>query len=226
MLADTLVVAQSSNTKLGNMPASYRTLTTCPESCPFLPTNKGGCYGGGRLFGLAKKHARDIAEDDALKILKGARQDAKYLRDRVVGDVVAPDGSFDLPYVLTIARIAEKSGVRAFGYTHHYRAMSPEDVQAVADSGYIMNASTETREDIEQAVALGLPTTVTGNSWTEGEVVAGRRITTCPAQTRNDVTCSSCGLCAKPERACTVRFLLHGPTRQAAAAIEQRLAAA
>lgn len=216
---------RAENRKTGPMPTTSRPLATCPSGCPFRPDMGGGCYGtGARGFGIADKFARDLTEDQALKILQGARRDAKLLRDRVVGDVVTPDGKFDLAYVKAIARVARRAGLTPFGYTHATHLMTPRVARAVEKSGYVLNSSCETEQDITNAVALGLPTTVTGDSWAEGEMVAGRRIVTCPAQTHEGVTCSSCGLCAKPDRACTVRFMVHGVAhKKAAASIRRRI---
>lgn len=221
-MTNTHMVAMSGNTKTGPMPVTYRTADTCPTSCPFLPANQGGCYGSGRIFGIAAKYASELTVEKAASILARSPRGAKYLRDRVVGDVVANDGSFDITYVETIAGVARDAGLIPFGYTHHWGAMTADDVARTVTSGYVMNASCETADDITRAVSLGMPAVVTGDAWADGDVVAGRRIVTCPAQTRDDVDCSSCGLCAKPNRAATVRFLVHGPTKMAARAIDAR----
>jgi hypothetical protein len=39
---------------------------------------------------------------------------------------------------------------------------------------------------------------------------AGRVIVVCPAQTRDNVTCATCGLCARADRAVIVGFRAHG----------------
>jgi len=74
-------------------------------------------------------------------------------------------------------------------------------------------------------VSLGFPVVVANDDLAEGEMIAGKRVVTCPAQTRDDVTCMSCGLCAKPHRAAVVRFLIHGMARKKAArAVSARVA--
>lgn len=228
MLTNTHIVAQSGNSKTGPMPVTYRTADTCPTDCPFLPRSlggAGGCYGTGRIFGIAGKYATLMSESQAVAKLGRAPRDARFMRDRVVGDLVTPDGSFDRDYVQAIARVAGKVGLTVFGYSHAWRLMSADDVAETSASGYVLNASCETESDVREAVLLGLPTVLAGDSWTDGDMVAGRRVVTCPAQTRDDVSCSTCGLCAKPNRACTVRFLVHGTARaQAAASIVARAA--
>jgi len=217
VLTDTYLVARSGNSKTGPIPVTYRAMTTCPTSCPFLPTGPtGGCYGAGRIFGLANRNATSITEAEAVaKLLAGTPMGAKYLRDRVVGDVVNSLGKFDRAYLLTIARVAKAVGIVAFGYTHAWRLMTRADIKAVADAGYVLNASCETEADIRKAVDLGMPVVVAGDSWEEGQMVAGRRIVTCPNTTRG-ITCSECGLCAKPDRTAIVRFKIHGATRRKA----------
>jgi hypothetical protein len=228
MLRNTHIVADSGNAKTGRMPVTYRTADTCPRTCPFLPRTmggNGGCYGTGRIFGSAAKYATTMSTADALSKLARAPKGSRYMRDRVVGDLVDASGGFDMPYVAAIAEVADSAGLQVFGYTHAWPIMTAGDVAAVKATGYVLNASCETAEDVSRAVSLGMPTVIAGDSWADGEVVAGRRIVTCPAQTRDDVTCASCGLCAKPDRACTVRFLIHGAAKsQAAASIVGRAA--
>lgn len=221
VLTDVVVSAKSSNPKTGPMPTISRPIeTTCPTTCAFLPKALGGngkCYANGRINGITKKFSADMSVSAIVaKINKGKAKGARYLRDRVVGDIIAPGTArdattevADLDYVLAVADIAQQTGVTAFGYTHAYDLLSDVDVLAIAASGYVMNASCNTVEDIERAVAMGLPTTYAGDDLADGDVIAGRRILTCPEQTGKAPDCATCGLCAKPNRAATIRFLLH-----------------
>lgn len=216
-LTNVVISAKSSNTKTGPMPTISRPIeTTCPTTCAFLPKPLGGngkCYANGRINGTVKKLATDLTvEAAAARINKGKAKGARYIRDRVVGDIMQGPRdaqTVDLGYVNEVAALATATGLTAYGYTHAYDQLSSVDVLAIAATGYVMNASCNTVEDIERAVALGMPTTYAGDDLIDGEMIAGRRIVTCPAQTRDDVTCASCGLCAKPNRAATVRFLIH-----------------
>jgi len=220
MLYNTHLVAVSSNTKIGPMPATYRGRDTCPGDCPFL---NNGCYGDGRIFGLAHKYATALTIDKAREILRRARTDARYLRDRVVGDLVNARGLFDMRYLMDIARLARENRLTVFGYTHAWRMLTRDHVRAITASGYVMNASCETVEDVRQAISLGMPSVITNDNVAERDTVAGLRVITCPAQTRDNVTCASCGLCAKPDRKVVIRFLTHGPSKKRArAAIASR----
>jgi hypothetical protein len=214
MLTDVVISAKSANSKVGPMPTISRPIEkTCPSTCPFLPKSLGGngkCYANGRINGTVRKLASDMTLDAAEdKIRAGMKRDGKYLRDRVVGDVALPDGGVDVDYLLDVAELGRRLGLTAYGYTHAYADFTPEQLLAVADSGYVLNASCNTSEDIERAVALGMPTTYAGDDLEDGDVIAGRRIVTCPEQTGRVASCAECGLCAKPNRAATVRFLIH-----------------
>lgn len=211
MLRNTHLVAVSSNTKTGPIATSYRPQTTCPSTCPFLGK---GCYGDGRLFALARKYARDLARSEALAILRKAK--VRLLRDRVVGDVVDGDGRIDWNYLTEISTLARMAGLRVFGYTHAWRRFTEPDARRLADMGYVMNASCETIGDVRQAISLGMPAVITNDDIAEGLVIDGRRVITCPAQTRDDVTCATCQLCAKPDVPVVIRFLVHGPSKNKA----------
>lgn len=219
------VVPVSGNAKTGPIPVTYRPMSTCEPTCPLLPdkaNGTGGCYGTGRIFAAAARYSRDVTRADVAERLAAAPADARYLRDRVVGDVITVDDdgtvTFDLAYVETIGALAADADLVAFGYSHAWRRMSPADVAAVAASGYVLNASCETVDDVAEALALGLPATIASDTVDDGTIIGGMRVVTCPAQTRDDVTCASCGLCAKPNRRSVVRFRIHGTARRMAAA--------
>jgi len=214
-LVNVHIVPRTNNTKTGPLPATYRPMSTCPSECPFLPSGAiGGCYGTGRIFASAARRSADVDIERATwRIRLGMEAGVRYLRDRVVGDVVLPDGKLDRPYIAGISRIAKAVGVIPFGYTHGWRAFTRRDVTFMKVRGYVMNASAETHDDVVAAVALGLPVALVDEFTPEGTTIAGRRVVTCPAQLRKDVTCASCGMCAKPDRKVIVRFLPHGIAR-------------
>jgi len=213
MLRNVHLVAQSGNTKTGPIPVTYRDRDTCPTSCPFL---LNGCYGDGRIFALAHKFRRTLSLQDARNVLARRRADARYLRDRVVGDLINAAGMFDMPYVRAIAKLAREHGLVAFGYTHAWRTLDRQQIETVKATGYVLNASCETLPDVSMAISLGMPTVITNDDVPERFEIEGMRVITCPAQTRANVTCASCGLCAKGDRNVVIRFLVHGPSKNRA----------
>lgn len=220
------LTARSGNSKTGEIPVTYRPMSTCEPTCAFLPTGTtGGCYGTGRIFAIAAKFAQATVSYSALvdRMRKGLSPSARYLRDRVVGDIVTENSEIDHNYISGIADLAREFQLIAFGYTHAWRRFSKDDVARVAATGYVMNASCETRADVRAAIDLGMPVTIASDLVTEGETFTRpdgttARIVTCPAQTRENVTCASCGLCAKANRAAIVRFEIHGMAKKRAGA--------
>lgn len=219
---------KSGNSKTGPIPVTYRAMDTCPEDCPFLPTGEtGGCYGTGRIFAMARKFAATVTMGSLRDRLGKRDKSARFLRDRVVGDVIT-DGEIDHGYIRSIASLAREFALIPFGYSHAWRRFTRADVDAIASTGYVMNASCETRADVREAIDLGMPVTIASDLVEDGETFTrpdGKtlRVVTCPAQTRENVTCASCGLCAKRDRAAIVRFLIHGTAKRGARnAVEAR----
>lgn len=222
-LQDLHVVARSGNAKTGDIPVTYRPMRTCEPTCPLLPKkDSGGCYGTGRIFGLAQKLSGERTVGDIRAKLAGRNPNATIGRDRVVGDVikVGPDGetTFDVEYVETVAEAFTAEGLTPFGYTHAWRRMTADDIARTKASGYALNASCESLADVAQALAMGLDATIANDDVPEGTMVDGRRVVTCPAQTRDDTSCATCGLCAKTDRKAIVRFKIHGTAKKRAAA--------
>lgn len=214
------IVAQSSNSKTGPMPVSYRGKDTCPPSCPFL---NNGCYGDGRIFALAHKFAQSLTIDRARQILVKRKANARYLRDRVVGDILTPTGKVDWEYLAAISSVGRDAGLTVFGYTHAWQLLRKRDVARLAKLGYVMNASCETASQVSKAISLGMPAVITNGEILEGAMIDDMRVITCPAQVRDNVTCATCGLCAKTDRKVVIRFMPHGPSRKRA---ERAIAAA
>ena len=201
MLTDVHLVRKSSNTKIGPIATSYRPQTTCPSECRFLPSNKGGCYATGRINGMATKYSKTYTHDEAVEKIKGAT----LFRDRVVGDLVNSIGEIDYDYMNEISAVCEEADVLAFSYTHSWDSI---DISLVPHN-YMLNASVESVEDAVVAIDQGWDVVITNDDIEEGSIINGKRVVTCPAQTRDGVTCASCKLCSK-KRKSIVRFLVHG----------------
>jgi len=208
----------SGNAKTGPIGVSYRSEDTCPDTCPFL---RNGCYGTGRLWGMANKASRGMTVGQIIDAMrKASRKGARIFRDRVLGDIAGPDG---LDYVHAIAYAARQADVVPFGYTHAWRTLSASDVADMRASGYVMNASCETVEDIRKAVELGLDTVLVNDDIADGTKVAGRTVVQCPEQTGRVSSCAECGICARPGRRNVIRFAIHGTgKRKATAAVAAR----
>lgn len=217
------------NKKTGAIPTLSRPMDTCPKSCPFLPDEdgNGGCYATGRIAYFAKTKSRDWSQDEATKhILDNVRRAATIMRDRPVGDVANQDQTIDWDYLLEIAILGVNTGLIPFGFTHTWKWFTREDVERLLATGYVMNASCETVEEVAQAIDLGFPAVITSDSVKDGDVINGKRVVTCLEQSHG-ITCMDCKLCAKANRPTIPRFLIHGTAtnkaRRAVAAKEAAL---
>lgn len=109
-------------------------------------------------------------------------------------------------YALEQIALANK-GRRGFTYTHYPwmdSACLDEQwnrmlIQYANSLGFTINASCETAEQADLAIAFGIPAVLVvpedaPNSWTtEG----GNLVKTCPAVLYDNVTCATCGVCQK-----------------------------
>jgi len=141
MLTNVVLNPKSSNSKVGPIPTINRPIKeSCPRTCPFLPKNLGGnglCYANGMINAAASGAAGTLSVDDVVAKIEAGKHKAggkvrgevfgapKYIRDRVVGDIVNdPDGeaTADVEYVLQVAEIADRVGMVAYGYTRFRHA--------------------------------------------------------------------------------------------------------
>ena len=109
--------------------------------------------------------------------------------------------------------VDSNSGKRGYTYTHH--KLSPSNVSVLKDAnenGFTVNASCESLEQVDAAMALGLPAVVVvpSNQEAPTHTPAGNQVKVCPAQTQDDMTCAKCKLCSVSNRSCAVAFLAHG----------------
>lgn len=219
------VSMRSANRKTGPIPVTARTGSTCPASCPLVNPETlepgDGCYGHGRIA----YHARRLGTQERAVLKQIAREAplGGLVRHHEVGDVMR-DGRPDTRYLAQLAQLAaDRPDLRHILYTHAWREL---DASALP---FTMNASCETREEIEDASARGfLPVVIVQDHADEliGSYVDGRKVIVCPADTDERVTCSACGLCAKADtpkhRRAVVAFPAHGPTRKAAIRIVRK----
>lgn len=216
----TLATPVSTNKKLaGRRPiaTTQRDSSTCAADCVFMRDDGDGvvrprCYAssgpGGGVFALVNRSGSDSTVRELRKIKDLAPQCA-VVRHLVSGDVD--------PEYMTMANSihADRPDLDGYGYTHKWREgwLSP----AFA-TGWTLNASCETQEDVEKALADGWQAVIespVGDSLA-GQRIAGRRVVPCPAQEDDRVKCSDCRLCRmNTESRPIVEFTLHGGNMKA-----------
>jgi hypothetical protein len=204
MVVPTIGSPISHNKKLGSMAATYRTPDTCASDCPLFIDGKPKCYAsagaGGGSFALAKKYGKSVQE--AFVRLTTQTPYKSVVRHLVSGDV-------DDEYIAEANKLhKERKDLRGYGYTHDWRNRSPEEID-----GWVLNASCETPEEVEKAIANGWQAVIESpkDSTLSGYRIAGRRVVSCPNQSDDRVKCSTCRLCStSSETRPVVEFVLHG----------------
>lgn len=206
---------RSKNAKTGPIPVSMTTAATCPGSCPFNHGNAGGCYAasGPLSWGWAKVTKGALGTDWATFCAQvAALPEGQLWRHNQAGDLPGIGDAIDTRALSEL--VNANRGRRGFTYTH--KPMTGQNAVAVHKAnarGFVVNLSAN---DLGHADALAetgagpvvvvLPSDQTANTRTP----AGRPVVICPAYRSDDVTCATCGLCAKGDRKSIVGFPAHG----------------
>jgi len=217
------MTVKSKNAKVGPIPVTTSTATTCPVSCPFADN---GCYAES---GPLKLHW--------LKVTEGKRGDnwstfiskiknlppLQKWRHNQAGDLPGDTVNLDHDKCIELARANDNK--RGFTYTH-YDVLSSWDnrvtVNMMNHLGFTVNLSANNLDHADQLcdldiapVATVLPIDQTTNTWT----AKGRKVVVCPAIYKDDISCTDCMLCEKRERKVVIGFPAHGTAKRKASVV-------
>lgn len=221
---DRLVVATatalSTNAKIGDAAATYAAQQSCPTYCPFF--KGGGCYAeDGQVYMGVTKRLNDDATTMQLSGQKVAQFEADAIDDmqvipgrpmrlHTVGDCATDEAA--LVVSAAAERYMDNGGGQVWAYTHAWRVVDRASWGRVS-----VLASCESAEQVELARARGYAPSIVVEEFDSHMRYVNERglaILPCPAQTRDDVTCSSCKLCmndqAIRERGYAIGFHVHG----------------
>ena len=200
-------IRESSNRKTGPIPVTYSERASCPPSCLHY---REDCYAEGYYTRMIwDKVPQRGGTLEALCAAVAALPEGQLWRHNVAGDLPGEGETVDPAALGEIVRA--NIGRRGFTYTHK---KSPEALACAAHAtrqGFIVNLSADDAGEADTLAEYGpvcaiVPTDTPEKSYTP----EGRTIIVCPAQTREDVTCASCGLCAIPDRRVIIGFRAHG----------------
>lgn len=202
-------VAVSQNSKTGPIPVTYSQRETCPPSCPHY---RADCYAEDFYTRMAWDKVPQRGQDLAgLCAAVAALPEGQLWRHNVAGDLPGIGEEVDPVALGEIVRA--NIGRRGFTYTHKKSPEALHWASMATQWGFTVNLSADDAGDADALAETGagpvvaiVPTDTPEKSYTP----AGRTIIVCPAQTREDVSCSTCGLCARPDRAVIVGFRAHG----------------
>ena len=201
----------SANKKLGGLPASTQSTSTCPHRCS-LKLN--GCYAE---FSNLATHWRAVSEGTRGVSLDEFCKQVKLLprgqlwRFGQAGDLPGDGVTVDRGDLNKL--VSANRGRSGFGFTHYDPALNADAIRHANANGFTVNLSAETLAEADEFAALGvgpvvvlLPQDAKDNFKTE----AGNTVVVCPASL-TEATCAICGACSVATRKSIIGFPAHGP---------------
>lgn len=215
---------KSRNVKTGPIPTTMTSADTCPDACPL---KAAGCYAA---HGHVAMHWRKLSNPangitlDELCDKIMALPEGTLWRHDVAGDLPGQGDAIDDSAMHQL--IGSNGRRRGFTYSHKppHVANNAHLIAHANKMGFTVNLSANTLAHADQLAALEIGPVVVVQDAVEGTradtvTPEGRKVATCPATYRDDVTCATCGLCASTTRKVIVGFPAHGAAKRAAAAI-------
>jgi hypothetical protein len=208
------LITQSTNSKVGlGVAVSTSTAATCPDSCPL---KKAGCYADSGPLAL---HWRKVTAKERghvwnafIKSIQALPVGWKF-RHNQAGDLPGENNRINRGMLRQLATAVASRSLRAWTYTH--KPLTKSNLEAIREAnanGLVINLSADNLKEADRKAATGLPVTVIlpRDSAPVTFTPQGRKVVTCPAQTRHGTTCSSCMLCQRGDRSVIVGFKVHG----------------
>lgn len=234
-----VITEKSKNAKVGPIMVVTSPSSTCPSTCPL---SGGGCYAkGGPLAAIwrgldATEAGGTFANGKGQVEVKGLdalidaikRQSGKLWRFNQAGDLPGLGNAIDSSIMADLVIANHEAKARGFTYTHkpvgHNSRLERDNMAQVKranERGFTVNLSADNLDHADELadlaiapVAVVLPIDQTSNTTTP----KGRKVVVCPATIRDDVTCATCGLCAR-QREAIVGFPAHGAAKRKADAV-------
>lgn len=221
MTTPVTAVEISENKKLGPISATYVSQASCPNDCPWYGA---GCYAESGVMGYTTQRLNRSTERDAVAIAR-AEADAidglsgeRLLRLHVVGDTRTNRGAERIGSAAK--RYAQRGmkpvkGKKVFGYSHAWKRVKRESWGEWVS----MLASCETVADAKRAMTEGYAAALVVAEFERDSAyeMEGVTVLPCPAQTRDGVTCATCGLCRDDDRlreaGLVIAFAAHGAAK-------------
>lgn len=228
------VTRMSSNSKTGPILTTITSKESCPDSCGLKGS---GCYaetGNVRMhWNNASKPFKQgkngFTGGDLLQLVgEIKRQDKGALwRMNVSGDLTHDRQAIDNSALTSI--VNANKGKRGFTYTHHdvlsdsiTARWNIEVIRRANEAGFTINLSADSLAHADQLKALNIGPVVTILPLDADKLTytpAGNQVVICPAVLNDNVTCSTCGVCAVATRRAIIGFPVHGTSKNKAAKV-------
>jgi len=202
----------SGNSKTGPIPVSMTEKKSCPSSCPLMKSN--ACYA---KYSYTRLHwdrldKKDVSWGDFIDSVEKLPE-GQLWRHNSAGDLPGVNESIHANKLRALVKA--NAGKRGFTYTHKKPNIKNAALikEANAD-GFTVNLSANNIEQADEYVKLGIGPVVVvlpKDSENKFKTPDGNTVIVCPAQYRDEITCSSCGICQVSQRKSIVGFKAHGP---------------
>lgn len=208
------LITQSSNAKVGiGVAVSTSTAATCPDACPL---KKAGCYADSGPLAI---HWRKVTQEERGHVWSAFVKSVKSLpmgwkfRHNQAGDLPGANNRINRAMLRQLSGAIASRSLRAWTYTH--KPLTASNVKAIREAnaaGFVVNLSADNLREADRKAATGLPTVVIlpRDAAPVTYTPEGRKVITCPAQTREGTTCASCMLCQRGNRSFIIGFKAHG----------------
>lgn len=231
MTSRVLFTHVSMNQKTGPIPVSMSVKATCPDVCPL---KHGGCYAKGGPINLhwtrlSEGKNEGITWAEFMQRIRALPR-GQLWRHNQAGDLPGMNNSVDANQLAQL--VAANHDRKGFTYTHKptlkgqaHASTVKANANAISHAnkgGFTVNLSADTKAEADElySQAIGPVVVLLGaNENANTETPMGRKIVVCPATQRDDVSCSTCGLCQRVDRTCIVGFPAHGVSTKKADAI-------
>ena len=206
------ITMRSANAKTGPIPVTTTSQDSCDPSCPFMGH---GCYAESGPLAL---HWRKVTNGerginwDAFVAVIASMPDNTLWRHNQAGDLPGIGASIDAGKLAQL--VNANAGKRGFTYTHKTpTTANRQAIREANEGGFTINLSANNLAHADELSDLDIgPVVVVMPRDAQNTVTpAGRRVVICPAETRDDVTCETCQLCARRDRnGIIIGFPAHG----------------
>ena len=219
---------KSANVKTGPIPVSTTEKSSCPPSCPHITS----CYAKSGPLALhwnkVSNHERGGVWNDFIKQVKAFDQ-GQLWRHNQAGDLPGIGEKIDKIKLNSLVKANQAAAARGFTYTHKLvigndpiAKQNKALVKAANESGFTINLSADNLAEADKLKKLNIGPVVTllpENYPNKSATPGGNTVIVCPAQIKDNVSCSSCKLCAVKDRNVIIGFLAHGSAKKAASKI-------
>lgn len=211
---------KSSNAKTGPIPVSTTSAVSCPDRCSL---KKSGCYADGGPLAIHWKKVSDGSRGESWDSFCGKIQalpDGSLWRHNQAGDL--PGNGQVIHSDLMEKLVNANKGKCGFTYTHYDPTIkiNKDNIRKANKNGFTVNLSAESLIEADKFKKMNIGPVVTILPEDAEKVTFtpnGNKVVTCPATYREDVSCSTCKICAdNSENRAIIGFPVHGVTKKKA----------